>query len=218
MRIDKTLVIGGNGGIGRLLVAKMQAASPRSVRAMARPGRISDELAATKAEVVEADLNGELEHALEGVQAVVFSAGSGGTTGADQTLMVDLWGAVRTIALCESNGIDRFVMVSSIGADDPRRGPESLQPYLAAKNAADEVLMRSKLAWTVLRPGRLTDDDEGGRVRLSAEEAWPAIPRADVAEAIRQVLPADGWMRRMSTLFGGGDEDLPTAELGNRAP
>ncbi len=214
MQIDKTLVIGGNGGIGRQLVGKMQREAPGSVRAMARPGRISDELAATGAEVVEADLLGELEHAFEGVGAVVFTAGSGGSTGPEQTLMVDLWGAVRAITLCEARRIDRFVMVSSIGADDPRQGPESLQPYLAAKNAADEVLMRSDLHWTVLRPGRLTDDEETGRVRLRAAEKWPAIARADVAEALRRVLTAEGWVGRMSTLFGSGEGDMPLEALG----
>lgn len=218
MKIKKTLVIGGNGGIGHLLVGKLQTATPGSVRAMARPGRISDALSATGAEIVETDLLDDLDAALESVDAVVFSAGSGGSTGADETLMVDLWGAVRVIKACEARGIRRFVMVSSIGADDPRRGPESLQPYLAAKGAADEVLMRSDLDWTVIRPGRLTDDDETGAVRLSADEAWPAVTRGDVAETLRGVLEADGWVHRLASVFGGSkgesDENIATSAIG----
>ncbi|WP_306061395.1 NAD(P)H-binding protein [Natronococcus wangiae] len=57
------------------------------------------------------DLEGEFASALEGVDAVVFTAG--GDTGWDKTLLIDLWGARRSIDACIEHGIDRFVMISA---------------------------------------------------------------------------------------------------------
>lgn len=49
---------------------------------------------------VLADLEGsisDLESAIKDVDAVVFTAGSGGKTGPDKTLLIDLDGAVKSI-------------------------------------------------------------------------------------------------------------------------
>jgi len=213
-----TLVIGANGGIGTRLVARLQAERPGSVRGMVRAGRVNDTLRDTGAELVEADLEGELRHALEGVDRVVFSAGSGGSTGLDKTLMVDVWGAVRVIELMGELGLRRLVMVSSIGVDDPLAGPESLRPYLVAKRVVDELLQQSGLDWTIVRPGRLTDDDGTGRVLLARRKDWPAIPRDDVAASIHAILHGTGWSGRITELFGAGQGEGTAVEHLTTAP
>ena len=60
----------------------------------------------------------------------------------------------------------RFVIVSSIGAQDPDAGPEAMRPYLHAKADADRR-GRERLDWTIVRPGSLTDDPGTGRVEVS---------------------------------------------------
>jgi uncharacterized protein YbjT (DUF2867 family) len=47
---------------------------------------------------------------------IVFTAGSGGHTGFDKTLLIDLDGAVKTIEAAEQAGVDRFIMVSALQA------------------------------------------------------------------------------------------------------
>ena len=183
------LVIGANGGVGRRLVDHLVAADHR-VRAMVRDPDQGPALREAGAEVVLGDLEGELDEAFEGVEAVAFCAGSGAATGADKTLLVDLHGAVRTVDACARHGIGRYLMLSSIAADDPMRGLEKLRHYLAAKHAADRILMASDLDWTVVRPGGLTDDAGTGHVAVGVPRLPErgTIPRDDVAAVMARCL------------------------------
>ncbi len=133
----KTLVIGAHGKIGRRLVERLGRAG-MPVRAMIRNEGQRRELEAPGVEVVPGDLEGTFENALSGCDAVVFTAGSGGHTGPDKTLLVDLWGAIKTIRACEHLGIRRYIMISARNAGDPDSGPDSRKPYLLAKHLAHE--------------------------------------------------------------------------------
>jgi uncharacterized protein YbjT (DUF2867 family) len=185
----RVLVIGATGGTGRLLTERLLA-DGHEVAATTRHPERTDELRALGADPVVADLEGELDHAFEGVDAVAFCAGSGSSTGPDATLRVDLHGAVRTVDACLERGIDRYVMLSSMAADDPLRGRESLRHYLAAKHAADRVLLASGLAATVVRPGGLTDEAPTGHVAVGSPRLPErgSISRADVAAVLAACL------------------------------
>jgi uncharacterized protein YbjT (DUF2867 family) len=183
------LVIGATGGTGRLLAARLLEDSHR-VRGTTRDPSSADELGGMDVEVVGLDLEGDLDAAFDGVDAVAFCAGSGSSTGPDMTLRIDLHGAVRTIDACAELGIDRYLMLSSMAADDPLRGSDAIRHYLAAKHAADRILLASGLDATVVRPGSLTDDDATGRVALGVPRLADrgSIPRADVAAVMAACL------------------------------
>jgi len=198
-------VIGANGGIGRRLLPRLAGAGHDPigvVRAENQFARIRE----LGGEPRLGDLEGEFAAALEGADAVVFTAGSGGSTGWDKTLMVDLWGARRSIAACEKHGIDRYVLISSRGAADPHSGYEPLRPYLVAKRCADDYLRRSSLDATILRPTSLTDEEGTGRVTAAFEPAGggPDVPRADVARAVVACLDEEATVGRTIELYGGG--------------
>lgn len=200
---EKTLIIGANGQVGRRLVARL-AEHGVPVRAMVRNEGQRSDLEALGAEVVTGDLEGAFVHALDGCDALVFTAGSGAGTGADKTLMVDLWGACKTIDACTASGPRRYVMVSARNAGDPDEGPEALRPYLVAKHFADAYLMRSGLAYTILRPGRLTDEPGTGRIRTTTPPAdEQAIPRDDVAAAIHACLTDEATTGATIELYTG---------------
>lgn len=192
----QVLVIGATRGTGRLLVDRLLAEG-HQVRASTRAPGQAEALAAAGADPVPADLEGpdeQLRDALRGAQAVVFCAGSGSGTGPDATLRVDLHGAVRSIDLAVESGVERYVMLSSMAADDPRRGPAAITHYLAAKHAADRILAASSLAWTSVRPGGLThepgiDQIEVGVPRLDRRGT---IPREDVAAVLAGCLTRPG--------------------------
>jgi len=164
------------------------------------------------------DLEGTFASVLDGADAVVFTAGAGGSTGWDKTILVDLWGAERTVDACEERDINRFVMISSRGAGDPgpRQGP--IQPHIVAKHFTDWALQQSSLDETILRPDRreevvsglrptrLTDETGTGRVAAYFDgdpETGNAIPRADVAEAVVACLDNDETIGHAITLYGG---------------
>ena len=73
-------------------------------------------------------------------------------------------------------------MVSSMGAGDPASASEAMRPYQQAKHDADEALARSSLDWTIVRPGRLTDEPGSGGVDLAARLGrYGEVTREDVA-------------------------------------
>lgn len=198
-------VIGANGGIGRRLLPRLADAGHTPI-GIVRSEDQFDGVRERGGEPRLGDLEGEFAPALEGTDAVVFTAGAGGSTGWDKTILVDLWGAERAIRACEARGIDRFVMVSSRGADDPERRQGPIKPYIVAKHVADRTLQQSSLGETILRPTRLTDETGTGRVAAYFEEdpeSGDPIPRADVAQAVVECLNEGGTIGHAITLYGG---------------
>ena len=60
--------------------------------------------------------------------------------GPERKRTVDYGGAVKLIEAAKANGVSRYLIVSSMGADDPASAPEQMRPYQEAKAAADETL------------------------------------------------------------------------------
>ncbi|MEM5491809.1 SDR family oxidoreductase [Hoeflea sp. AS16] len=122
----------------------------------------------------------------DGMDAVVFAAGSGGSTGPEMTDKVDRDGAQRLVDLAREAGVARFVMLSSFGAD--QANPEGkLAHYLKAKHAADEHLKASGLTYAILRPVALTDNGRSADVILGEDvDKSTEASRADVAHVLAQ--------------------------------
>lgn len=216
----QVLVVGASRGTGRLLVDVLLREG-HQVRAMVRDRGQADELLRAGAAPVPGDLEGVLRPAMEGVDAVAFCAGSGSSTGPDATLRVDLHGAVRTIDNAVELGIGRYLMLSSMAADDPLRGPEPIRHYLAAKHAADRILLSSPLAATVVRPGGLTDEPGTGAVELGVPrlERHGTISREDVAQVMARCLTAPTTIGAVFELLTGPTPiDRALAGLDGPAP
>ena len=68
--------------------------------------------------------------------------------------------------------------MSAINVDEPV--PDGTEPvwaaYVEAKRDADAALRASGLDWTIIRPGRLTDDEPTGRVELGERVARARCP------------------------------------------
>jgi uncharacterized protein YbjT (DUF2867 family) len=97
------------------------------------------------------------------------------------------------------------VQISAINVDRPV--PDDAQPvwkaYVEAKRDADAALRDSGLDWTILRPGRLTDDERTGRVTLGEDVGRGDIPRADVAAVVVAVLDDPISIGRQWDVVGG---------------
>ena len=106
--------------------------------------------------------------AIAGADAVVFAAGAGPGSGAERKLTIDRDGAIKLLAAARSAAVERYVIVSSIGAEEPPDGDDVFSVYLRAKAQADAALAASDRAWTIVRPGFLTDEPGTGRARLTA--------------------------------------------------
>ena len=192
------VIAGGHGQIA-LRLSTLLAGRGHAVRSIVRNPDHTDDVAATGARPVLADLEAttadELAGHLGGADAVVFAAGAGPGSTAARKETVDRDGATLLADAAAAAGIRRYLLVSSTGVDtepDPGRG-EVWAAYIRAKRAAEEAVRADdRLDATVLRPGRLTDDPGTGTVLL----APPPVDRSDVsrddtAATLAALLTAD---------------------------
>jgi nucleoside-diphosphate-sugar epimerase len=185
------VIAGGHGQIA-LRLARLLSARGERVRALIRNPDHGSDVSSAGAEAVVFDLekqsSAELASVVAGADAVVFAAGAGPGSGAARKRTVDLGGAVKLIEAAQASGVRRYVIVSSIGADDPASGSEAMRPYLEAKAQADAAVVASGLDWTIVRPGHLTDEPGTARVTVGERVGYADVPRDDVAAVIAGVL------------------------------
>ena len=183
-------VIGANGQIGKQLVERLQEEGKHEVTAMVRKDEQLEDFKNKGYQAVLGDLEGDvanLADAIDGADVVVFAAGSGGHTGADKTLLIDLDGAAKSIEASKQQGVKQFVMVSALKAEDRSAWRDEMKPYYVAKHHADRLLEESGLTYTIVRPGALTDDAGTGKVK-TGDVSTGEVPRADVAAFLAHVI------------------------------
>lgn len=202
--MKKTLIIGASGQIAKM-TTKQLLADGKAVIALVRDKAKLADIHSDKLRIVEGDLENDFSHAFAGCDQVIFSAGSGGKTGADKTMLIDLWAACKAVDYAKTANVSHFVMVSSIGADDPSQGSDEMRPYMVAKHMADEHLMHSGLNYTILRPGSLTDNNATGKIQTlrpgSRQEM--TINREDVARALTYAIGKPELGGKVFELFNG---------------
>lgn len=184
----KITIIGAHGQISMLLHPILKKKG-HQIRGIIRKPEQSGDLRKAGAEPIVCDIENEddISEAVGKADAVLFAAGAGPGSGAARKWTVDHDGAVKLIRAAQKNGIDRYVMISAMGVGKPR-GNEVFRAYLQAKAEADEALRNSGLAYTIIKPGRLTDDKGTEHVALAPELPKAEIPRADVAAVLAEIL------------------------------
>jgi uncharacterized protein YbjT (DUF2867 family) len=188
-------IAGGHGQIA-LRLARLLSERGDGVRSLVRNPDHEADVRAAGGDPVVCDLEAAdapaVAAAVGDADAVVFAAGAGPGSGPDRKGTMDLGGAVKLIEAAKANGIRRYVIVSSRGADPSARGDDTFSVYLRAKGEADAELAASGLDHTIVRPGRLTNEPGTGRVAAAPDTGAGAIPRDDVAAVLAAVLHEPG--------------------------
>lgn len=197
------VIAGAHGKVGLRLAALLAGRGDTVVGVVRdpdhRPGL--ETAGATPAVVdLEATTAGELAGHLRGADAVVFAAGAGPGSGIGRKDAVDRAAAVLLADATRLAGVRRYLLVSAAGVDDdPAPDTDEVwAAYLRAKQAAEVAVRAADLDWTVLRPGRLTDDPGTGRVLL-APPGWEGlgdarsdVTRDDTAAVLAALLDTPG--------------------------
>lgn len=202
----KVLLIGANGQIGQHLVDLLDKSNEHTVKAMVRKEEQAEELKKRGIDTVLANLEGGTEtiaKAAKGCDAVVFTAGSGGSTGFDKTLLIDLDGAIKTFEAAEKAGVERYVMVSAFQSNNRENWHEKIKPYYVAKHYADKMLEASNLNYTIVRPGGLLNEAATGKIAASENLERGSIPREDVARTVMASLTEENTYRQSFDLMSG---------------
>ncbi|WP_258802955.1 SDR family oxidoreductase [Pseudarthrobacter sp. NS4] len=168
--MTRIAIIGGHGKVALHLSAILTDEGHSVTSFIRNPDHAADvaETGATPSVLdVENSTTAALAQALKGHDAVVWSAGAGGGN-PDRTYAVDKDAAIRSMDAAVQAGVNRYVMVSYLGARQDHGVPQSNSffAYAEAKAAADEYLRGTDLAWTILGPGTLTEKPGTGLIRV----------------------------------------------------
>ncbi|QCX28540.1 SDR family oxidoreductase [Nocardioides jishulii] len=218
--MSKVIIIGGHGKVALRLAPQLVERGDEVTSVFRNPDHEA-EVAATGAQPVVGDVETMSTEALtelvRGHDAVVWSAGAGGGD-PKRTYAVDRDAAIRSMDAARAAGVERYAMVSFLGASRENLPPkdDSFYPYADAKVAADEHLRDSGLAWTILQPGALTLDEPTGKIdRLDAvpEDGHTSVSRGDVAAVVAAVLADPATVGR-SIAFRNGSTPIGDAVQG----
>src|SRR3954465_10196517 len=146
----RVAIAGGHGQIA-LVLTRLLSARGDTVLGLIRNSEHAQDVRAAGGEPVLCNLEGDddVGAAIAGSDAVVFAAGAGPGSGPERKWTVDYGGAVKLIGAAGANGIDRYVMLSSRGADPDAARSDTFGVYLRAKGRADAELRASGLAYTI---------------------------------------------------------------------
>lgn len=204
----RVAIVGGHGKVARQLHPILVRAGHTPV-ALVRQEAHRTELEGLGAEVRLLDIEHQdanaFAAAFEGCDAVVFSAGGGPDGNVERKRTVDLEGSLKSIEGARKAGLRRFVQVSAINVDNPLPADTGVvwRAYVEAKRDADAALRNSDLDWTIIRPGRLTDDPGRDAVSLGPHIPRGEVPRADVAAVLAAVLEVDETIGHQWNLVAG---------------
>lgn len=210
--MEKILIAGATGQTGKRVIEILNSSENFQPVAMIRKEeqkQIFDDMGVKS---VLADLEKDVDHALKGIDKVIFAAGSGSKTGPDKTDAVDRDGAKRLIDASKKAKVKKFIMLSAMGTDNPSASKD-LEHYLKAKKEADDHLRESGIPFTIVQPGALTDDMGLAKVKVAEKlNERGEISRDDVAFILVMSL-ADPLVKNMSFEALEGEESIKTAMI-----
>ncbi|WP_044398340.1 SDR family oxidoreductase [Lacinutrix sp. Hel_I_90] len=199
--MENILVAGANGTTGKQIITLLIQSQYFNPIAMVRDEAQFKSFENQKVDVVMADLEKDVSHVFETnrIDKVIFAAGSGGKN----VIEVDQNGAKRVIHSAKEAGVKKFVMLSSMGADNPEAA-EQLVDYLKAKQNADAYLKDSGLNYTIVRPGALNNEKATDKIALEIKlNTEGEISRADVAQTLVRSLNDDTANRKTFEIISG---------------
>jgi uncharacterized protein YbjT (DUF2867 family) len=208
----RVAIAGAHGKIAMQLAPRLVERGDTVIGLIRNPDH-AEAVRGTGAEPVVCDLEHatieEIAAAVKGADGAVFAAGAGPGSGAARKLTMDRDGAIKLLEATTAESA-RYVIVSSMGAENPPYGDDVFSVYVRAKAEADAAVQASRREWTIIRPGRLNDERGTGRLRIDASPFRGDVPREDVAEVLAAVLHDPRATHRI-LYVSGGEESLEQA-------
>ena len=206
----KVLVIGGTRGTGREVVAAAHAAGHELTLLARNAERISLPVTGVRVVVGDAGDADDVERAVSGQDAVVWTVGVGPTR---RPVHLFSRSTQFLLAAMAKYRVRRLVCVTGIGAGDSRGHggffydrivqPLFLKTVYEDKDRQEAMLRGSDVDWTIVRPGTLTNGPATGFARALTDLEGVAagkVSRADVAAFIVENLET-GEFRRTTVLL-----------------
>jgi uncharacterized protein YbjT (DUF2867 family) len=178
-------VAGATGETGRRIVREL-IAQGSAVKALVRD-RATAEAILPGAELVVGDVRdlAGLTQAIAGCEAVICATGAKPSLDPLGPFTVDYIGSQNLVQATQANGIDRFVIVSSLCVSKFFHPLNLFWGVLFWKKRAELYIQDSGLTYTIVRPGGLSnEDDRKGFLKMAAADQLfeGSLPRLLVAK------------------------------------
>ncbi|MDW4525464.1 SDR family oxidoreductase [Rossellomorea marisflavi] len=209
------LVIGANGQVGKEIIKKLKDTTHVSTALVRKEEQVNELETLGADHVVLGDLEEDFSHAFKGIDSVIFAAGSGGSTGPDKTLLIDLWGAKKAVDYATEVGVKHFVQLSAADSLDVDEESDKMKPYAVAKYMSDYYIEQSGLNYTIVRPGPMNNENATGNIELhqtSRKDHFNdyLITREDVAHVLVNSLGKENLLEK-SFYIKQGDSSIENA-------
>ncbi|MBS8266709.1 NAD-dependent epimerase/dehydratase family protein [Mesobacillus boroniphilus] len=185
----KVIVFGAHSSVGEHVVSKLMKKGYTSCAVIGNENQteLLKNRGATDVVVYEEHLLTSLFH---GYDAAIYLTGINPKGQSGKTVMVDHQSVIETVKEAEKQGVQRFVMMSAIMANETA-DDESRE--IGAKEMPDELLRQANLTYTVVQPGALTDKPGDGKISaaITLDSKELEISREDLAEVLVMSLEVE---------------------------
>jgi len=207
----KIVIFGATGKTGSLLV-EQALAKGYQVTAYVRNAQ-SIKIENPNLKIVVGNLSDTLKikDALAGAEACFSTLGGNSLTKRSPEIVLGIHTVIRVM---EQEVVPRFIYLSSFGAGDSKKFMPALIRFfivdimlrvpLVDHNINEKRIMDSKLQWTLVRPGGLTDGPLTGNISFGTEafkQGKTSVSRADVAAFMLSQLEESTYNKKAVWLF-----------------
>ncbi len=192
--MTRTIAISGASGKTGYRIAEEVLAAGDRPRLLLRPNSVvPDSLAGCEQHRLDLADAAALDAALRGADALVIATGARPSVDLTGPMRVDAWGVQHQVESCRRLGLKRVVLVSSLCAGRWQHPLNLFGLILVWKRVGERALETSGLDWTVIRPGGLSEreqglDQEGIRWSGPNSQESDSIPRRLVARCCLEAL------------------------------
>ena len=204
-------VLGASGRTGVYVLEELKSRDV-DIRALSRNIETAQERVGGDFEWMPADVTDpkSLLLAFEGVDILISTIGS---TGGDNSEMIDYKGSINFIEAAKETGIRQVIYMSSIGAG----GAENFSTVILNlvtnktmkwKSLGEDYIRNSGINFTIVRPGGLRGEPGALGIRFEqGDEVIGWIPRGDVAAVMVESIFNDDALNKTFEVIN--DESLP---------
>ena len=182
----KIAITGASGKTGYRITEEAVKKGFKVKQIIRESSKVSEELKNTQ--IVRVSLNNDLalDKALENVEALIIATGARASFDLTGPAKVDALGVYKQLQSCKRVGIKRVILVSSLCTGKLFHPLNLFGLILIWKKVGENLLRKSNLEWTIIRPGGLkeSEDIKLENINYSREDIQDkgSIPRRLVAK------------------------------------
>ncbi|EAW38964.1 SDR family oxidoreductase [Lyngbya sp. PCC 8106] len=211
----KAFVAGATGQTGRRIVRQLVEQNV-PVRALVRDLETARKILPSEAELVTGDvLQPQSLKAAIADSTVLFCA-TGASPSFDPTgpYKIDYEGTKNLVDVAKQQGIEHFVLVSSLCVSQLFHPLNLFWLILVWKKQAEDYIRQSGLTYTIVRPGGLkNEDNQDAIVMKSADTLFDgSIPRTKVAEVCVEALSIPAARNKIVEIIAKPEGTQPSFE------